>query len=52
VGHLEKVIEQLGRHGTPTTAIILSSPVAPRAVERPRAAGERRPSMLGRAGRR
>ena len=32
VGHLEKVIEQIGRHGTPTTAIILSSPIAKRAV--------------------
>lgn len=33
VGHLEKVIEQLGRHGTPTTSIILSSPVARRPVQ-------------------
>ena len=32
VGHLEKVIEHVGRHGTPTTAIILSSPIAKRAV--------------------
>ena len=32
VGHLEKVIEQIGRHGTPTTSIILSSPIAKRAV--------------------
>jgi Lrp/AsnC family transcriptional regulator, leucine-responsive regulatory protein len=32
VGHLEKVTEQLGRHGTPTTSIILSSPIARRAV--------------------
>jgi Lrp/AsnC family leucine-responsive transcriptional regulator len=27
VGHLETVIERLGRHGTPTTSIILSAPV-------------------------
>ena len=33
VGHLEKVIEQLGRHGTPTTSIVLSSPVAARAFD-------------------
>jgi Lrp/AsnC family leucine-responsive transcriptional regulator len=33
VGHLEKVIEQLGRHGTPTTSIILSSPVSLRAIQ-------------------
>ena len=32
VGHLEAVIEALGRFGTPTTSIILSSPVAARAV--------------------
>ena len=32
VGHLEKVIEQIGRHGTPTTSIVLSSPIARRAV--------------------
>ena len=33
VGHLEKVIEQLGRYGTPTTSIILSSPVSLRAIQ-------------------
>jgi len=46
VGHLEKVIEQLGRHGTPTTSIILSSPVAKRPVHGfPEALGDRtRPS--------
>src|SRR5262249_48012798 len=32
VGHLERVIEELGRYGTPTTSIILSSPVARRAI--------------------
>jgi Lrp/AsnC family leucine-responsive transcriptional regulator len=32
VGHLEDIIEQLGRHGTPTTSIILSSPVARRSI--------------------
>jgi Lrp/AsnC family leucine-responsive transcriptional regulator len=32
VAHLERVIEALGRHGTPTTGIILSSPVARRAI--------------------
>jgi Lrp/AsnC family transcriptional regulator, leucine-responsive regulatory protein len=32
VGHLEHVIEQLGRVGTPTTAVILSSPVPRRAI--------------------
>ena len=35
VGHLETVIETLGRFGTPTTSIILSSPVASRAVAEP-----------------
>jgi Lrp/AsnC family leucine-responsive transcriptional regulator len=35
VGHLEAVIEALGRFGTPTTAIILSSPVAGRPVSEP-----------------
>jgi Lrp/AsnC family transcriptional regulator, leucine-responsive regulatory protein len=35
VGHLEAVIETLGRWGTPTTAIILSSPVPPRGVSAP-----------------
>jgi hypothetical protein len=38
VGHLEAVIETLGRWGTPTTAIILSSPVAARGVAEPPAA--------------
>lgn len=38
VGHLEAVIETLGRWGTPTTAIILSSPVAARSVAEPPAA--------------
>jgi len=33
VGHLERVIEQLGRYGTPTTSIILSSPVSLRAIQ-------------------
>ena len=32
VGHLERVIEQLGRYGTPTTSIILSSPVPRRTI--------------------
>lgn len=32
VRHLETVIETLGRWGTPATSIILSSPVAARAV--------------------
>ena len=35
VGHLEAVIETLGRWGTPTTSIILSSPVPPRGVAEP-----------------
>jgi Lrp/AsnC family leucine-responsive transcriptional regulator len=54
VGHLEAVIETLGRYGTPTTAIILSAPIAPRGVSEPpalwplaagaaRRASERRP---------
>jgi Lrp/AsnC family leucine-responsive transcriptional regulator len=34
VGHLESLIERLGRYGTPTTSIILSSPVAGRPLER------------------
>jgi Lrp/AsnC family transcriptional regulator, leucine-responsive regulatory protein len=36
VGHLEAVIEALGRWGTPATSIILSSPVARRSVTEPR----------------
>jgi Lrp/AsnC family transcriptional regulator, leucine-responsive regulatory protein len=32
VAHLERVIEALGRHGTPTTAIVLSSPVSRRTI--------------------
>jgi Lrp/AsnC family transcriptional regulator, leucine-responsive regulatory protein len=35
VGHLEAVIETIGRFGTPTTSIILSSPVVTRAVDTP-----------------
>jgi Lrp/AsnC family leucine-responsive transcriptional regulator len=35
VGHLEAVIETLGRFGTPTTSIILSSPVPARPVADP-----------------
>ena len=35
VGHLEAVIETIGRFGTPTTSIILSSPVVTRAVDAP-----------------
>ena len=46
VGHLERVIEALGRYGTPTTAVILSSPVKPRAVEPPsRTSGRARPVL-------
>src|SRR2546425_1643087 len=48
VGHLEAVIETLGRFGTPTTSIILSSPVAARAHREPargRTRG-RRPAAL------
>jgi Lrp/AsnC family leucine-responsive transcriptional regulator len=42
VKHLESLIERLGRYGTPTTSVILSSPVSARSVE-PRAAASRRP---------
>ena len=35
VKHLESVIENFGRYGTPTTALILSSPVEERAITRP-----------------
>lgn len=35
VGHLEAVIEALGRWGTPTTSIILSSPVRLRGIADP-----------------
>ena len=35
VKHLETVIESFGRYGTPTTALILSSPVEERAITRP-----------------
>lgn len=35
VGHLEAVIEDFGRHGTPTTAVVLSSPVTNRAITGP-----------------
>jgi Lrp/AsnC family leucine-responsive transcriptional regulator len=53
VGHLETVIEQLGRCGTPTTAIVLSSPVAPRALAPPsRRASVRVRSVLKPAARR
>jgi hypothetical protein len=46
VGHLERVIEALGRYGTPTTAVILSSPVKPRAVKPPsRTSGRARPTL-------
>ena len=38
VGHLEAVIEALGRWGTPTTSIILSSPVSRRGIADPPAA--------------
>jgi Lrp/AsnC family transcriptional regulator, leucine-responsive regulatory protein len=41
VGHLERVIEALGRYGTPTTAVILSSPVKHRAVTEPSASTDR-----------
>lgn len=43
VGHLEAVIEGLGRWGTPTTAIVLSSPVGRRTVSAPAAWPLRRP---------
>lgn len=33
VKHLESLIERLGRYGTPTTSVILSSPVEARAVD-------------------
>jgi Lrp/AsnC family leucine-responsive transcriptional regulator len=39
VKHLESVIESFGRYGTPTTALVLSSPVAERAITRPIRAG-------------
>lgn len=35
VAHLEAVIESFGRYGTPTTALILSSPVAGRTIAGP-----------------
>jgi Lrp/AsnC family leucine-responsive transcriptional regulator len=35
VGHLERLIEQLGHYGNTTTSIVLSSPVARRAFDRP-----------------
>jgi Lrp/AsnC family leucine-responsive transcriptional regulator len=35
VAHLEAVIESFGRYGTPTTALILSSPVAGRTITGP-----------------
>jgi Lrp/AsnC family transcriptional regulator, leucine-responsive regulatory protein len=33
VGHLETIIERVGRHGTPTTSVILSAPVAGRILD-------------------
>jgi Lrp/AsnC family transcriptional regulator, leucine-responsive regulatory protein len=42
VKHLESLIERLGRYGTPTTSVILSSPVTARPIEA-RAAAARRP---------
>jgi Lrp/AsnC family leucine-responsive transcriptional regulator len=54
VGHLEAVIEKLGRHGTPSTSVILSSPVRSRVLDRvpvgPARAGralDRRPPPRG-----
>jgi Lrp/AsnC family leucine-responsive transcriptional regulator len=44
VKHLETVIESFGRYGTPTTALILSSPVEDRAVTRPARVKVRAPS--------
>ena len=35
VGHLERLIEQLGHYGSTTTSLVLSSPVAGRAFDRP-----------------
>ena len=46
VGHLEGVIEQLGRYGTPTTAVILSSPVRGRAVHEPAKPADRARPIL------
>jgi Lrp/AsnC family leucine-responsive transcriptional regulator len=46
VGHLEAVIEALGRFGTPTTSIILSSPVARRALSSPATWPLRRPRRV------
>jgi Lrp/AsnC family leucine-responsive transcriptional regulator len=42
VRHLERVIEQLGRYGTPTTSVVLSSPVTKRVVDGWPAASEGR----------
>jgi Lrp/AsnC family leucine-responsive transcriptional regulator len=51
VGHLEAVIEALGRWGTPSTSIILSSPVARRAVTEPGGWALRRPRRAVDSGR-
>ena len=50
VGHLEKVIEQLGRYGTPTTTIVLSSPVTTRVFDgwAPASAGRERKASASR----
>jgi Lrp/AsnC family leucine-responsive transcriptional regulator len=37
VGHLERLIEELGHYGSTTTSLVLSSPVARRAFDRPSA---------------
>jgi len=52
VGHLEAVIEALGRWGTPSTSIILSSPVGRRAITEPGGWPLRRPRRQVESGRR
>ena len=52
VGHLEAVIEGVGRWGTPATSIILSSPVARREITSPAAWPLRRARRAATAARR
>lgn len=47
VTHLEHLIERLLPYGTTTTAIVLSSPVTQRLIERPAVQGDKEPGRRG-----
>lgn len=51
VAHLEAIIESFGRHGTPTTSVILSSPVTERTITgQPMSRAPRGPGQARRPG--